>query len=74
VADGSIGLFPSWRAHIALRFGFPELVDPAERHRVNQSNNHLDVSIGSQSSASLATTELTAKHLSCTPGLAVLIA
>ena len=34
-------------AHIALGFGFPEVVDPAERDRVNQSTDHLDVSIGS---------------------------
>jgi aminopeptidase len=34
-------------AHIALGFGFPELVDPAARGRVNQSRDHLDVSIGS---------------------------
>jgi leucyl aminopeptidase (aminopeptidase T) len=35
-------------AHIALGFGFPELVDPAERDRVNQSTDHLDVSIRSE--------------------------
>jgi aminopeptidase len=34
-------------SHIALGFGFPELVDPAGRHRVNRSGDHLDVTIGS---------------------------
>jgi leucyl aminopeptidase (aminopeptidase T) len=34
-------------AHFALGFGFPELSDPAERDRVNQNKDHLDISIGS---------------------------
>jgi len=45
---GMILLDENTAAHIALGFGFPELVDPAERDRVNQSGDHLDVSIGSE--------------------------
>ena len=45
--SGMILLDENTAAHIALGFGFPELVDPAERDRVNQSKNHLDVSTGS---------------------------
>jgi len=44
---GMILLDENTAAHIALGFGFPELVDPAERDRVNQSKDHLDVSVGS---------------------------
>jgi hypothetical protein len=32
----------------ALGFGFPEIVDPASRDRRNQSQDHVDVSIGSE--------------------------
>jgi leucyl aminopeptidase (aminopeptidase T) len=45
---GMILLDENTAAHIALGFGFPELVDPAERDRVNQSSDHLDVSIGEE--------------------------
>jgi len=44
---GMILLDENTASHIALGFGFPEVVDPAERDRVNQSKDHLDVSIGS---------------------------
>jgi aminopeptidase len=33
--------------HLALGFGFPELVEEHERHRVNHSGDHLDLAIGS---------------------------
>jgi aminopeptidase len=35
-------------SHIALGFGFPELVDEETRHLVNQSGDHLDLTIGSE--------------------------
>lgn len=44
---GMIMLDENAASHIALGFGFPELVDPAGRHRVNRSGDHLDVTIGS---------------------------
>ena len=44
---GMILLDENTAAHIALGFGFPELVDPAERDRVNESKDPLDVSLGS---------------------------
>ena len=34
-------------SHVALGFGFPALVDPVDRDRVNESADHLDVTIGS---------------------------
>jgi aminopeptidase len=34
-------------SHIAIGFGFPELVDDEERERVNRSHTHLDFMIGS---------------------------
>ena len=40
-------------AHIALGFGFPELVDPSMRERVNQAGDHLDVTVGSDEVAVL---------------------
>jgi aminopeptidase len=33
--------------HLALGFGFPELTEEHERHRVNRSGDHLDLAIGS---------------------------
>jgi aminopeptidase len=33
--------------HLALGFGYPELVGAHERHRVNRSGDHLDLAIGS---------------------------
>lgn len=44
---GMIMLDENAASHVALGFGFRELVDPAVRHRVNQSGDHLDVTIGS---------------------------
>ncbi len=53
-AVGSIGqtfgmsmLDENTASHIALGFGFPALVDPAKRDRVNQSSDHLDLTVGS---------------------------
>ncbi len=34
-------------SHIALGFGFPALVGPPDRHRINRSGDHLDMTIGS---------------------------
>ncbi len=45
---GEIPLDKNTAMHIALGFGFPELVDPSERDRVNDSETHLDVMIGSE--------------------------
>lgn len=44
---GMIMLDENTASHIALGFGFPALVDPAERDRVNQSSDHLDLTVGS---------------------------
>lgn len=44
---GMIMLDENTASHIALGFGFPELVDPSERDRVNQSSDHLDLTVGS---------------------------
>ncbi|HUA06910.1 MAG TPA: aminopeptidase [Solirubrobacteraceae bacterium] len=44
---GMILLDENVAAHIALGFGFPELVDPSMRDRVNDSGDHLDVTVGS---------------------------
>jgi aminopeptidase len=44
---GMIMLDENTASHVALGFGFPELVDPSERDRVNQSSDHLDLTVGS---------------------------
>jgi len=44
---GLILLDENIASHIALGFGYPALVDAADRRRVNQSGDHLDVTIGS---------------------------
>ncbi|HEX4010977.1 MAG TPA: aminopeptidase [Solirubrobacteraceae bacterium] len=44
---GVILLDENAASHIALGFGFPELVGEADRDRVNDSGDHLDVMIGS---------------------------
>lgn len=44
---GVILLDENVASHIALGFAFPELVDPADRALVNESADHLDVTIGS---------------------------
>lgn len=46
-AFGMIMLDENTASHIALGFGFPALVDPSERDRVNQSSDHLDLTVGS---------------------------
>jgi aminopeptidase len=46
-AFGLILLDENTAAHIALGFAFPELVDTADRERVNQSGSHLDLTVGS---------------------------
>jgi aminopeptidase len=45
---GLILLDENRASHIALGFAFPALVDPADRHRINDSGDHLDVTIGSR--------------------------
>jgi len=50
---GMILLDENVAAHIALGFGFPELVDPSMRERVNQAGDHLDVTVGSDEVAVL---------------------
>ena len=45
---GMIMLDENTASHIALGFGFPELVDPSERNRVNRSGDHLDLTVGSE--------------------------
>ena len=45
---GMVLLDENAASHVALGFGFPELVDPSDRDRVNRSGDHLDVTIGSQ--------------------------
>lgn len=44
---GLILLDENVASHLALGFGFPELVDDKTRARVNQSGDHLDLTIGS---------------------------
>ena len=44
---GVILLDENAASHVALGFGFPELVGDADRARVNDSGEHLDVMIGS---------------------------
>jgi aminopeptidase len=44
---GMVMLDENAASHIALGFGFPELVGVAYRDRVNQSGDHLDVTVGS---------------------------
>jgi aminopeptidase len=44
---GLILLDENRAGHIALGFGFPEMVAPSHRHMVNTSGDHLDVTIGS---------------------------
>jgi len=44
---GLILLDENRASHIALGFAFPALVDPSDRHRLNESSDHLDVTIGS---------------------------
>lgn len=44
---GLILLDENCASHVALGFGFPAVVDAADRHRVNQSGDHLDLTIGS---------------------------
>ncbi len=45
---GVILLDENTATHLALGFGFPDLVDTSERDRVNDSDTHLDVMIGSE--------------------------
>ena len=45
---GVILLDENAASHIALGFGFPELVAEDERHLVNDSGDHLDVMVGSE--------------------------
>lgn len=44
---GLILLDENRASHIALGFGFPALVAPGDRDRVNASGDHLDVTVGS---------------------------
>ncbi len=44
---GVILLDENAASHLALGFGFPELLPETERHRVNRSGEHLDITIGS---------------------------
>jgi aminopeptidase len=44
---GLILLDENRASHIALGFAFPALVDPSDRQRLNESADHLDVTIGS---------------------------
>ena len=44
---GAILLDENAASHLALGFGFPEQLPDRERHRVNQSDDHLDLTIGS---------------------------
>ena len=37
---------PNAACHLALGFGYPELLSEYERHRVNHSGDHLDLAIG----------------------------
>jgi aminopeptidase len=46
-AFGLILLDENTAAHVALGFAFPELVDAADRERVNQSGSQLDLTVGS---------------------------
>ena len=53
-AVGSLGrsfgliLFDENRAsHIALGYAYPEVVDPSDRPRLNESGDHLDLTLGS---------------------------
>jgi aminopeptidase len=45
-AFGLILLDENTAAHVALGFGFPDLVEEADRARVNQSGSHLDLTVG----------------------------
>jgi aminopeptidase len=45
---GMIMLDENAASHIALGFGFPVLADPEHGRRINQSGDHLDVTIGSR--------------------------
>jgi aminopeptidase len=45
---GVILLDENTATHIALGFGCPDLVDTSEHDRVNDSQTHLDVTIGSE--------------------------
>jgi aminopeptidase len=44
---GLILLDENRAGHIALGFGFPDMVGPSHQHMVNTSGDHLDVTIGS---------------------------
>lgn len=44
---GLILLDENRASHVALGFAFPALVEPTDRHRINESGDHLDVTIGS---------------------------
>lgn len=60
---GMIMLDENAASHLALGFGFPELVEPAARPHVNQSGDHLDLAIGSDQMTVIGIDHAGGEHL-----------